>query len=210
MGGEIVRMFALDHPDEVAGIVLVDGGHEDDTVNLMGKMTTLRAMSKGRPIPEPRPSVTAADGLDAAAVQQIEAMVKKFDMTPKIEAPYDKLPEAVRHLQLWSAGQPKHWAATDDALGPEESQRLYERDHVSEHPLGSIPLIVLTQDMAGRSDAHAQAHLQTQKEMAGYSTQGKQIVVAGAGHHIQLEKPDVVVAAVRALLDHARAASALR
>jgi pimeloyl-ACP methyl ester carboxylesterase len=204
MGGDVARVFAMEHPADVAGIVLVDAGNEDDTVNLMGKFTTLRATSKGRPIPEPRSSVTAADGLDAAAVAQIEAMVKKFDMAPKIEPPYDRLPPDVQRLQLWSASQPRHWAATDDPFGPEEAQRLYELDHRTPHPLGSIPLVVLSQDVAGRTDEHAVIHARTQRDMAQYSERGRQIVVPGAGHHIQLEHPEVVVSAVRQLLEGAR------
>jgi pimeloyl-ACP methyl ester carboxylesterase len=36
--------------------------------------------------------------------------------------------------------------------------------------------------------------------MSHYSTQGRQIIVPGAGHHIQLEQPDVVVDAIREVL----------
>ncbi len=167
MGGEIVRMCAMGHPADVAGLVLVDGSHEDDTVNLMGTITTLRATSKGRPIPEPRSSVTAADGLDDNAVAQIEAMVKKFDMAPKIEPPYDRLPPEVQRLQLWSASQPKHWAATDDPFGPEEAQRLFELDHRTPHPLGSIPLVVT---VTGRDGSHRRARRHPRADAAGNGT----------------------------------------
>ena len=51
-------------PADVIGMVLVDGSHEEDTGNINGKMITAFALSKGRPIPPPRSSVTAADALD--------------------------------------------------------------------------------------------------------------------------------------------------
>jgi pimeloyl-ACP methyl ester carboxylesterase len=204
MGGEIVRMFAAAYPADVIGMVLVDGSHEEDTVNLNGKVTTLRAMTQGRPIPAPRASVTGADGLDDTAVKQIQEMVRKYDLAPKIEPPYDRLPADVQRLQLWAAGQPKHWAATDDAYGPEEAERLYQVDHKTSHPLGAIPLIVLSQDMTGRTDEHAKIHQQTQQAMAQYSERGRQIVVSGAGHHIQLEQPEVVVHAIEQVLTEAQ------
>jgi pimeloyl-ACP methyl ester carboxylesterase len=207
MGGEIARLFAAEYPGDVAGMVLVDGSHEEDTVNINGKITTLRARSKGRRVPAPRASFVAADALDDCAVRQIQEMVRKYDLTPKIEAPYDKLPANARRLRLWAAGQPKHWAATDNAYGSEEAERLYQLDHNTAHPLGAIPLIVLSQDMSYRSDEHAKIHKRTQEVMARYSERGKHIVVPGAGHHIHLEHPEVVLDAVRQVLDAARANS---
>jgi pimeloyl-ACP methyl ester carboxylesterase len=61
-GGTLVRLFAADYPDDVVGMVLVDGSHEEDTGNINGKMIRAFELSKGRPIPPPRTSVTAADG----------------------------------------------------------------------------------------------------------------------------------------------------
>lgn len=204
-GGAVMRLFAALYPTEVIGMVLVDGSHEEDTGNINGKETTMLALSKGRPIPAPRTNTTPADGLNEEAVKKIQEMVRKYDfMQPHIESPYDKLPAAVQRLQLWATGQPKHWAATSNDYGAEEAERLYKTDHATEHPLGSIPLIVLSQDMTKRTDEHAKIHMRTQATMAGYSTRGRQIIVPGAGHHIQLEQPAVVVDAIRQVLVAAR------
>ena len=67
-----------------------------------------------------------------------------------------------------------------------------------------MPLIVLSQDMSKRTDEHAKVHMRTQQAMAQYSTRGRQIIVPGAGHHIQLEKPEIVVDAIRQVLVAAR------
>jgi pimeloyl-ACP methyl ester carboxylesterase len=204
-GGPVVRLFAAEYPADVAGMVLVDGSHEEDTGNINGKMVTGFSLSKGRPVPPPRTSVTAADGLDDDAIRKIQAMVARYDfMQPKIEPPYDRLPADVQRLQLWAVGQPKHWAATSNEYGGEEDERLYKIDHQTVHPLGSIPLVVLSQDMSKRTDEHARIHIRTQQAQSQYSERGRQIVVAGAGHHIQLERPEVVVAAVKQVLDDAR------
>jgi len=88
-------------------------------------------MSKGHPLPAPRTSTAATDGLDHNTVKQIQEMVRKYDMAPKIEPPYDKLPAEVQQLQLWAADQRKHWAATDNAYGPEGAERLEIRSPMS-------------------------------------------------------------------------------
>jgi pimeloyl-ACP methyl ester carboxylesterase len=204
-GGTLARLFAADYPADVVGMALVDGSHEEDTVNINGKIMTAFALSKGRSLPAPRASVTAADGLDDNAIKKIQAMVAKYDfMQPKIEPPYDKLPADVQQLQLWAVGQPKHWAATSNDYGGEEAERLYQIDHKTAHPLGAIPLVVLSQDMSQRTDEHAKIHIRTQQAMAQYSERGQQIVVTGAGHHIQLERPEVVIDAIKQALAAAR------
>lgn len=207
-GGMVMRLFAALHPTEVIGMVLVDGSHEEDTGNINGKITTAFALSKGRPIPAVRTNITPADALDDDAVKKIQEMVRKYEfMQPHIESPYDKLPADVQQLQLWAVGQPKHWAATSNDYGGEEAERLYKTDHQTAHPLGGIPLIVLSQDMTNRTDEHAKIHMRTQEAMAHYSTQGRQIIVPGAGHHIQLDRPEVVVDAIRQVLAAARNSS---
>lgn len=110
----------------------------------------------------------------------------------------------MQRLQLWAVSQPKHWAATSNECGGEEEERLYEIDHRTDHPLGSIPLVVLSQDMSRRTDEHARIHVRTQQAQAQYSERGRQIVVTGAGHHIQLEHPEVVIDAIKQVLDDAR------
>jgi pimeloyl-ACP methyl ester carboxylesterase len=205
-GGLVMRLFAVLYPRDVIGMVLVDGSHEEDTGNINGKEMTMVALSKGRPIPAPRTNATPADGLNDEALKKIQEMVRKYDfMQPRIEPPYDKLAAAAQQLQLWAVGQPKHWAATSNDYAGEEAERLYKIDHETAHPLGSMPLTVLSQDMTRRSDQHAKVHTLTQATMAGYSTRGRQIIVPGAGHHIQLERPEVVVDAIRQMIVASRA-----
>ena len=58
--------------------------------------------------------------------------------------------------------------------------------------------------MSQRTDEHAKIHIRTQQAMAQYSERGQQIVVTGAGHHIQLERPEVVIDAIKQVLAAAR------
>jgi pimeloyl-ACP methyl ester carboxylesterase len=56
-GGAVVRHFASIHPDEVAGVVLVDSVQQDQRVVIQGRAVRVRASAEGRPIPPPRESL---------------------------------------------------------------------------------------------------------------------------------------------------------
>ena len=45
-----------------------------------------------------------------------------------------------------------------------------------------------------------------QQELAHLSTRGTQAIAKGSSHYIQLDRPDMVVDAIRAVVDQARAA----
>jgi pimeloyl-ACP methyl ester carboxylesterase len=47
--------------------------------------------------------------------------------------------------------------------------------------------------------------VQLQNEEASWSTRSQHKLVPESGHYIQFEKPDVVIAAVRAVIDSVRA-----
>jgi pimeloyl-ACP methyl ester carboxylesterase len=63
---------------------------------------------------------------------------------------------------------------------------------------GNLPLEVLTRDMSLDSDGNAaETWLRLQRELAAMSNAGDQYTVRGSSHFIQLDKPEVVVAAIR-------------
>ena len=76
-----------------------------------------------------------------------------------------------------------------------------------EHPLGDIPLIVLT---AGKSEfgpteqALEDARQNDQAALANLSRKGKQIIAAGSGHHIHIEVPELVIKSIREVVTAAR------
>lgn len=65
--------------------------------------------------------------------------------------------------------------------------------------LDSMPLIVLTQAPAA-SDTTGFVWLGLNARIAGWSRRGEQDVIPGVGHAIQLERPDLVVAAVERVM----------
>jgi pimeloyl-ACP methyl ester carboxylesterase len=78
--------------------------------------------------------------------------------------------------------------------------------------LGELPLVVVTAEViedewlatVPRLEARIQARL------AGLSSNAIHVVAAGSGHFIHEDDPDVVVAAIRAVVAAARSGSALR
>ncbi len=145
--------------------------------------------------------MAAADGMTPSELQQAEAFVKQYIGNPKIDPPYDKLPQFAQSVRLWAVQQPKNYANDDDYMA-EISARMYAEDQVQEHPLGGLPLIVLTRD----KDKHdyqgpltaslVKEHVEQQARMVKLSTRGSQIVVPNSGHQIELEAPDKIVAAI--------------
>jgi len=64
-------------------------------------------------------------------------------------------------------------------------------------PLPQVPLLVLSADCSGDQ-------LAAQKELASLCADGECRVVSGCGHWIQLDRPEVVVAAVLQMLAKVR------
>jgi pimeloyl-ACP methyl ester carboxylesterase len=202
----VVRIFTEEHPKDVVGVVLVDAFSEDGQFFINGAMRRVRLLAKDRPIPAPRTNATTADGMTPTELQEKEAVVKKYVGNPKIRPPYDSLPEYAQRVRLWALQQSKNYADDDDYMA-EIAAREYARDQAQEHPLGSVPLIVLTRDKNKMNDYQGpqaaslvEEHEEQQARMAKLSSRGKQIIVSNAGHQIELEAPETVVAVIHAIV----------
>jgi len=123
--------------------------------------------------------------------------------TAKIEAPFDRLPEYAQGVRRWAIQQPKYYAQDDDYL-PEISARIYAQSSVKKHPLGHVPLVVLTRDKYDYPVPNAASlvkeHQDQQARMAKLSSRGRQVVIPNSGHEIHLYAPDAVVKGIRELM----------
>lgn len=188
-GGIIVRSFARRYPDLVSGIVLVDSAHEEQAIRvpalamaarqITGQFRVLSAMNRL--------------GLLALSPEQIPDRGLKGDALNQYRAVL---------------------ATTDyfDAAAI-ESETIYA-DMVKEpgiklSPLKVLPLIVLSRGMPeplpGASALENQQYEFTwkdmQKELLGLSSTSEQEIAVNSGHYIQLQQPDLVIGAVREILD---------
>jgi len=216
LGGLIVRVFANQYPKEVAGMVLVDSSHEDQSIVIMDRTTKKekvvhwRELASGKPIPPIRTTAPSSAGSNSASTRS------RSNQT-KLDAPYDRLPLKVQEMRLWAISQPSYEAAraseTFDFLA-DELARMFARRSETKYPLGDIPLIVLTRGIAGEDEQAnkllLEDHDQLQLDLKSLSTNSKQIIAEHSGHFIQLEEPELVVSAVKQIVNAARHQSKLR
>jgi pimeloyl-ACP methyl ester carboxylesterase len=213
IGGLIARVYAAQYPKEVAGMVLVDSTHEDTTLMYQGKIVRVREGAKERPIPpvqtmksSPPQPPTEEDK------KQAEFNAQVFG-PPRIEPPFDKLSPEVQKVRLWMLSHPKLSAASDD-YWPEELQSLYVARAKTPCPLDDKPLIVLVGTNKGEGappnvSAEEWKRLMEEKrqQKAGFvnlSRNSQLIYAEQSGHHIQLEEPELVVSAIRKVVETAR------
>ncbi|MCI0694304.1 alpha/beta hydrolase [candidate division KSB1 bacterium] len=209
VGALLVRIFASQHPEEVVGIVLVDGTHEDTQLNINGKIQRMRELSQGRAIPPIQTTISAADKtLPSEERQQIEDFLKQVG-PPKIEPPFDQLPPDVQQVRLWALAQPQHYAADSDPYWGEEFAEMYAARKTLEYPFDDIPLIVLTRGKSEYPDTEEGRQLdedrkRLQADLLNLSRNSKQIIAKTSGHHIQLDDPELVIEAIRQVVDSAQ------
>jgi len=210
LGGLITRVYAAQYPQEVAGIVLVDSTHEDTTLMIDGKLVHMRELAQSDPVPPvqtiksspPRPPAKEDLG-------QFEFNLKTFG-APKIDAPFDKLPAAVQTVRLWFLSQPPRAAGGRDFL-PEELRDMFAARAKQPFALGNLPLVILLPkpdygDPPPGIEASEWKRVNEEKRQqkiafTTLSHNSRLIVAEHSGHHIQLDEPQVVIDAVRLIID---------
>jgi pimeloyl-ACP methyl ester carboxylesterase len=196
-GGIYVRTFTAQYPDEVVGVVLVDSSHENQNqltppdlaqspeyAQLKnGAMTSLRLIQIAEPIGLLRAIKFMDSGVASMSLPEDE---KRSVLAQMYRTGYMGAYARETIMMMTYSGQPRK--------------------------LGDLPLIVLSrkidaQDMAKQippslqsmelAQQMAEVANGMQEELAALSTRGKRIIVEGSGHFIQLDKPQVVIDAIR-------------
>ncbi|HET7225584.1 MAG TPA: alpha/beta hydrolase [Candidatus Eisenbacteria bacterium] len=201
-GAWLVRMYASEYPREVAGMVLVDGG-ADDPLRMLpdGRLVHTSEMAIGDTIPPVKTSGPLRESdIPPAAMAQIRSGLADASAHAN-DPPRDRLPAAAKQMRAWTLGQVRHVAA---AVNPAENAELAElrQEHRAKiHLLGDMPLVVLMRGRQDGSDSTAKVaedeHRKDEAALVDLSTRGRLVIVPNSGHHIHLERPDAVVAAIR-------------
>jgi pimeloyl-ACP methyl ester carboxylesterase len=205
LGGMLIRFYQAQYPGDVVGMVLVDSSHEESLQHVGLKVVRI-------------PELGAKEF--QLLIEEGKANRPKNpepDLVPStIFPPYDKLPTRFQDLHLWALKKVlplvKNWGFNLQL----DLSRLHQLRIAKAHPLGNIPLAVLT---ASQFDAvqkpgmsveqGRQDHLRLQNELAQLSTNSRQILVSRSGHEIYLYKPDVVVRCIAAVVSSAKNRSRL-
>lgn len=202
-GGMVVRAFARAYPREVAGIVLVDPLHPEEWCEptpeqryrlrgavflsrvgaLLARLGVVRvslALLSGGAPGAPRRFSRLFGSSAAALLQNIVGEVQKL--------PADVLPSVQAHWSMPRAfhGMRQHLSALPTACA-----------YVARgsDALADVPVIVLS---AGRRDPR---WIDADAALARQSSKGRHIVSSESGHWVHLDDPDLVVDAIRDVVD---------
>lgn len=179
-GGMNMRLYAGTHPGDVAGLVLVESGHEDQWTRFP-------------------PEALAAVEAQGVALNRLAAGLDAGEAEPPAP-PLDPsllTPEWARAVRA-AYGRPQHYRAVASELAG-ITQSAEELKQV--RTLGSLPLLVLT---AGRSVEAFQgagfdlavagrAWAELQRDLVELSTRSRQAVHPDATHRLYVTHPDFVV-----------------
>jgi pimeloyl-ACP methyl ester carboxylesterase len=181
LGGLYVREFARRYPDNVAGLVFVDSSHEE---------MSARATPKQR--------------------KQAEDRIKLLRVARYL------MPFAVGRLARQSvsnaADLPERDRAVAKAIGYrtssyfavyDEIAALLREDEQGTLKLGStldVPLVVITSERNLEGD-NGPMWKELQAELVELSPSGKHVIAEGSGHFVHVDRPDLVVEAIKDVLE---------
>lgn len=203
IGGPYARTYVGRYGDQVAGLVMVDPSTPDQVARL-GKAT-------GANVHPGRASLLfhAASALSWTGIVRLAT-----SGTGDKRLPSDAAASMAAYASTSIKGATAELDGFDQSMDDARAVRSF----------GNRPLIVLTAmapftaaqlkglGMTTAEGARFKAQWQVlHAEQARFSTRGRQQIVPDATHYIQFDRPDVVVAAVRAVVDTVRAdASAVK
>jgi pimeloyl-ACP methyl ester carboxylesterase len=179
MGGYDVRIFASRFPSEVAGLVLVDSTHPDYARVLPELRTSSEKWRRDLRRQEflmPF-GVPRLMGWCGDGPSEIQAQVRT------IECNVPRLREAI---------------AESASMWDESAARVRETG-----PFGVLPLIVISEDPKHVTVALAPFE-EGQQSLASLSSNSVRITAIGSGHQIQRERPDIVILAIKQLVEQNR------
>ena len=185
-GGVYVRLYQLDYPREVAGLVLIDPASEDRLFTMYQKVPVAIAS-------------LSADELRSTMTGTGSVRIPRRD--PQTGTPFDKLPPDLYRLRIkldqrLIGAVPESVVADTIHISAEGQRaalaRLLQNRNGEEHPLGDLPLIVLT-----RSEDQTQGIVENHLKLAQLSTNSRHSTVTNSGHEIHLFAPDAVIQAVQ-------------
>jgi pimeloyl-ACP methyl ester carboxylesterase len=208
-GGLLVRLYASTYQADVAGMILVEAGADNPRRMLPdGKLARSADLVKGNPIPAVKVSgPLRVSDIPPDALSQMKAGAQKLAQSPN-EPPRDKLPPDAQRMRAWALAQVGHIAAAVNPFEHEELAGLRAERAKSEHPLGDMPLIVLTRGISEEEGPDGKAfeeeHRRDHVGIAAMSRNGKLIIATRSGHHVQLDEPELVIEAFRDTLAAAR------
>ena len=195
LGGMLMRVYAHNYPDEVVGMVLVDSYHEERPIR-NPEVTTLTQEMAGQ---FRTFALLSSAGIMALAPQSIP----NRGLPEDAYAQYQAITATTAYFETFNV---EIFATPASAA---EARALHMNS------FDNMPLIVISPGqwdvIASFSDAENQqlwtAFQAQQSELVALSSVSKQIIAEQSGHDIQLDQPDIVINAIREIVEEVLAGS---
>lgn len=188
MGGVYARLYQLEFPGEVAGLVLVDPSSEDGLFTLyQGKAVAIASLTS-----------------EQLRTTMPTAPVNVARRSPQTGSPFSLLPPALyelrvkleqRVIEAIPLSVPAEVVREFQAGEHAALSQLLQSQKQADAPIARVPLVVLT-----RGDGNRTAHA----ILAKLSPNSRHTIVSGAAHEIQLTHPQVVIQAIGDVVAAAR------
>ena len=185
MGGYNVRLYASLYRSEVAGMVLVDASHPDQDNRFPAELKNMEGSW-----------VREAEFLEYTTPFGVPRLIGLCDQDPvqrAAECNFHSAREGVAELKSFAES-----AAQTGATGSLADLPLAVLSHDPHKPSADIPA-----DLAKPTN---EAWEKMQEELAHLSTRGTHEIAKNSSHYIQIDRPDLVIDAVRSVVEQARAA----
>ncbi len=185
MGGFDVRLYASLYRSEVAGMVLVDASHPDQENRFPPELKNLEG-SWGR----------EAEFLEYTMPLGIPRLLGLCDedvVERAAQCNFHHAHESVAEMKALPQS-----AALTAATGPFGDMPLAVLSHDPDKPVNELP--------ADLAKPTSEAWEKMQEELAHLSTRGAQTIAKGTSHYIQLDRPDLVIEAIRNVVNQVRSA----
>lgn len=183
IGGIYIRAYQRAFPGEIAALIFINSS------NRVGRMVNGKAVLIWDLTED---QIRSTFPLPASA---------KGSAPTREGEPFDRLPPALRPVRLWL--DRRLWEKWDPSKERPESTLSWRKEFLREfeetdsgrHPLGQLPVIVLsTGPIAGESER--QSRNGAAARLDSLSSNTVHIIATGSGHEIHLYQPDRVVQAV--------------
>lgn len=205
--GMNVRVYADKYRDEVVGLVIVDGSHEDQTERMWSVDPGRRGYYKKNSDAQLK---SLSKCVDYAKKGLVEG-TPEFKLCIGDGSPDSQFSEAINAAQEKYFVTPK-WQAASVSEQENFSYKSADETRATRKNFGDMPIFVLTHSPPEKSKYETQdkrnrytlAWEDLHLEVAAMSTRGVNSIVPNSKHYIQFDHPQVVVDTVLEAVDIAR------
>lgn len=200
LGGLNMRLYAYRYPDEVVGMVLLDATNEQQF-----------APFGSHPAYFPAQAVNSAaqqlQMFSVAAYFGVGRLVLHTGLVPLED--FSAYPAAVKPIVLAHASQTRYYGTQHDEYAAlQESAAQVRAARQTSPSYGKLPLMVLSKDDSQDQTAQGKKMAATwdalQQDLASLSSNSQHSVAQHSGHYIDLDRPDLAIAAIQSVWQQAQ------